>query len=341
MDQKPLISVIVPVYNAEASLERTLRALCDQTLEAIEVIAVDDGSTDGSGALLRKWAARDERVRVVATDNRGAFLAREAGLREACGRYVGFCDAGDVPMPQMGARLLARAEETGADIVVGAYERVAPDGSATTEMAGFGDDVRPLGPECGWLASVNTALWNKLYRAEVLEHRLVLDAPPRIMEDALFLLALYPHARSMAFVAEPLYRYQVEAGSAMGHLDSQELDGLFSAWGLLRERVAEAAPDYLALLDAAAFVHLGVSAPLMLLALPRGEAAAALARIDRELDERFPLHRESPFLGRAYAREHPTMGLACTAHLLARAHLLGPALRAYRALSKATGGARW
>lgn len=341
MDQKPLISVIVPVYNAEASLERTLQALCGQTLGAIEVVAVDDGSTDGSRAMLEEWAARDDRVRVVATGNRGAFLAREAGLREARGRYVGFCDAGDVPAPSMGARLLARAEETGADIVTSAYERVMPDGSATTEMASFGNGVRPLGPECGWLASVNTALWNKLYRAELLEHRLVLDAPPRIMEDALFLLALYSHTRSMAFVAEPLYRYQVEDGSAMGHLDAEELNGLFAAWGLLRERVAKAAPGYLALLDTAAFVHLGVSAPLMLLDLPRGEAAAALARIGRELDERFPLHRSSPFLGLAYAREHPTMGPACMAHLLARAHLLGPALRAYRALSKATGGARW
>lgn len=341
MDQKPLISVIVPVYNAEASLERTLQALCGQTLDAIEVIAVDDGSTDDSRAMLEGWAARDGRVRVVATGNRGAFLARETGLREARGRYVGFCDAGDVPLPSMGARLLARAEETGADIVASAYERVMPDGSATTEMAGFDDGIRALGPECGWLASVNTALWNKLYRAELLEHRLVLDAPPRIMEDALFLLALYPHARSMAFVAEPLYCYQVEDGSAMGHLDAEELDSLFAAWDLLREEVARTTPSYLALLDTAAFVHLGVSAPLMLLDLPPRERAAALRRISRTLDERFPLHRKSPFLARSYAREHPTMGLACAAHLLDRAHLLGPALRAYRTLSKATGGARW
>ena len=110
------VSVIVPVYNCEAYLPACIASLRAQTLEDIELIFVDDASSDGSLSLLRAAQAEDARVRVIAfAENRGVSAARNAGLDAAAGAFVGFCDADDWVEPQMFARLLDAAEEAGAD----------------------------------------------------------------------------------------------------------------------------------------------------------------------------------------------------------------------------------
>ena len=112
------VSVIVPVFNAAPYLRRCLDSLFAQTLRAIEIICVDDGSTDGSGGILDACAARDARLRVVHRSNAGAGAARNAGLDLATGEYLFFCDADDFAAPEMLERLYARAAEQDADVVL-------------------------------------------------------------------------------------------------------------------------------------------------------------------------------------------------------------------------------
>lgn len=93
--QDPLISVIVPVYNIKEYLPRCVRSVCDQTYENLEILLVDDGSTDGSGALCEKLAAEDPRIRVLHKENGGSSSARNLGLDHAKGSYIGFVDSDD------------------------------------------------------------------------------------------------------------------------------------------------------------------------------------------------------------------------------------------------------
>lgn len=117
----PLISVIVPIYNMESLLPRCLDSLAAQTLRDLEIICVDDGSTDGSGGIVRKYASGDSRFRLITQENSGRAEARNAGIRAAAAPYLGFADPDDYVEPDMYERLYRLAEESGADMVQCSY----------------------------------------------------------------------------------------------------------------------------------------------------------------------------------------------------------------------------
>ena len=114
----PAISVIVPVYNVEAYVRKSLQSVAKQTFDDWECIVVDDGSTDGSGAICDEFAARDPRFRVIHQENRGLSGARNTGLAVAQGRYIGFLDSDDYIHPDMYQVLFTAIEQTGADFAV-------------------------------------------------------------------------------------------------------------------------------------------------------------------------------------------------------------------------------
>ena len=99
------VSVLIPVYNTEAYLRKCLDSITNQTLQDLEIICVDDGSTDGSADILREYRRRDSRIRIVTKRNGGLPSARNAGLDAASGEYVGFVDSDDWIEPDMFRRL--------------------------------------------------------------------------------------------------------------------------------------------------------------------------------------------------------------------------------------------
>ena len=119
MEQEIRLSVIVPVYNVERYLERCVASLLDQPGTNLEVILVDDGSTDGSGALCDQIAAGDGRVRVIHKKNGGLSSARNMGLEQAVGDYITFVDSDDWVEPGCYAQALALLEESGAQMLCG------------------------------------------------------------------------------------------------------------------------------------------------------------------------------------------------------------------------------
>jgi len=131
----PLISVIVPVYNVESFLPACLDSLLAQTHSELEIVAVDDGSTDGSGAIADEYAARDPRVRVVHTDNHGLGAARNEGLKHTTGTLIAFADSDDVVPPEAYEVLLRQLSRTGSDFVTGsiAWSYDEPEGDRLVE----------------------------------------------------------------------------------------------------------------------------------------------------------------------------------------------------------------
>ena len=95
MDSLPLLSVVVPVYNVESYLDRCIRSIAEQTYSNLEMILVDDGSTDGSGAICDAWAEKDSRVKVIHKENGGAGQARNVALEQIRGELVGLVDSDD------------------------------------------------------------------------------------------------------------------------------------------------------------------------------------------------------------------------------------------------------
>ena len=220
------VSVIVPVYNCEAYLPACIASLRAQTLEDIELIFVDDASSDGSLSLLRAAQAEDARVRVIAfAENRGVSAARNAGLDAAAGAFVGFCDADDWVEPQMFARLLDAAEEAGADA---SFCRVIKEreGGAENVPLGFDTGARFDGPAIrGTLIPAMLAREtdsdalplsgytprNLFARSAVGGIRFRPDI--RYAEDLLFICEVMLRCRAAVAVDEAYYHYRFHGGS--------------------------------------------------------------------------------------------------------------------------------
>ena len=121
---RPKISVVVPVYNVEKYLKRCLDSITSQTFRDIEIIAVDDGSTDRSGIICDEIEAADKRIKVIHQSNGGLGFARNSGLKIAKGEYISFVDSDDYLRPDMYEKLYARQESTGADTCIFGFEKV-------------------------------------------------------------------------------------------------------------------------------------------------------------------------------------------------------------------------
>ena len=216
--EQPLVSLIVPVYNVAPWLERCLDSVAAQSWENIEILLVDDGSTDGSADLCAAWAARDRRFRVLRQANAGVSAARNLGLSHAGGQYLQFVDGDDFLPPDATEALVRTAASTGADLVVGRFWRVAGSRAA---LQGHIREERVLTrqdyAEEMLKAPANFyygVLWNKLYRRSLVEAgRLRFDPDVSWCEDFLFNLEYLRRARLIAACARPVYCYVKRPGS--------------------------------------------------------------------------------------------------------------------------------
>ena len=126
------LSVVIPVYNAENFIRRTLESVLSQSYAVHEIICVDDGSTDGSADILKEYVDRDERIKVLRKDNGGSTSARKAGVLQAQGSYITFVDADDFIEPEMYEEMMALATQNNADLVTSGLIRDYGD-SCTVE----------------------------------------------------------------------------------------------------------------------------------------------------------------------------------------------------------------
>ena len=134
MAEQELISVIVPVYNIKECIGRCVDSILAQTWENLEVLLVDDGSTDGTGELLDEIQKKDGRIRVFHKENGGSSSARNLGIREAKGAYLGFVDSDDYIAPVMYERLYLAIQETGMPIAQGARSEIDENGNALPDI---------------------------------------------------------------------------------------------------------------------------------------------------------------------------------------------------------------
>ncbi|MBR4920317.1 MAG: glycosyltransferase family 2 protein [Prevotella sp.] len=197
------ISVIIPVYNKTAYIERCLQSIFSQDFPSFEAIAVDDGSTDVSGKICDNWAEQETRLKVFHIENSGVTAARRYGLEHAKGKYIMFADADDLLMPGALKRMYEAITQTNADEVIGPYE----DQYGKCHDSGMRDfvDQEPLIRDL--LATKNSfcVLWGIIFKKELLDG--CLGAPKEIVEreDSLMQIKCLMKSPKVFFVAEPAY----------------------------------------------------------------------------------------------------------------------------------------
>jgi glycosyltransferase involved in cell wall biosynthesis len=341
-----VVSVILPVHNGSDDLPACLDALLGQEGADVQIVAVNDGSTDTSGRILDSYAERHPALTVVHTENQGAGRARLTGLTHAQGSHIGFCDCGDRPVPNMYATMLRRAREASADLVVCGFRRVdAADGQLLSEeMCGLGQGSCDIGEDPGILLALNTAVWNKLYRAASVRDANLVPLPPRVGEDVVFQLLAYPHVGRIAFVAEPLYEYRVKAGSLMSDVGLADLDALRLGLSEAKRLLAEGggSEEMQTLYDLVAFTHLGLSLPMRLRTTCNLSLAQALAWARVVLERDFPRYSRSRFCSPAYVLGHSGRNLGLSvACLCQRLHLTLPLISLLRQAAARRWGIRY
>ena len=214
----PAVSIIVPVYNAETALRRCIESILHQSCADFELLLVDDGSKDDSGAICDEYAAKDSRIRVFHKENGGVSAARNLALDVARGKYLQFLDSDDWVVPDATLLLLRAAEEHGADLVISDFYRVV--GERVSVKGDIEEDRVLSREEYAEHMMANPAdfyygvLWNKLYRRDIVQdHRIRMDEEISWCEDFLFNLEYIRFARRFYALNVPLYYYVKTKGS--------------------------------------------------------------------------------------------------------------------------------
>lgn len=217
----PKVSVIIPVYNCEKYIERCLDSVINQTLNDIEIICVDDCSTDNSLEILKKYAKNDSRVKVLALkENKKQGYARNQALKIAKGKYIGFVDSDDEIELNYYEKLYNKAKETKSDITCANIVIVKPDKEVRATWLREGDnDGRKLVTMYEKLKRVyensSTSPCKHIYRAELLESNNIKFSEGCFHEDQLFNIKAYYYANQVILEDEnsPTYKYFSREGS--------------------------------------------------------------------------------------------------------------------------------
>ncbi|MGN0454204.1 MAG: glycosyltransferase family 2 protein [Ruminococcus sp.] len=221
----PLISVIVPIFNVEKYLNRGVDSIINQTYENLEIILVDDGSTDGCPGICDDYAKKDSRIKVIHKENGGLSDARNAGMKTACGEYISFVDSDDWIDLQTYSLVLQKMLDTQSQI--GAFNIISvsdgdfsPDLSdkfevfdSQTAIENTIDDIK-----------VKTVAWNKLYHRSVLKD--LSFKVGRLNEDEFFTFFALDKADRIVYLYRQCYYYYQRPNSIMGSYNIKRLDML-------------------------------------------------------------------------------------------------------------------
>ena len=225
---QPKVSIIIPVYNVEKYIERCVDSLTNQTLQDLEIILVDDSSTDSSLEICRKLAENDSRIKVIHKENEGAGKARNAALEVATGEYIGFVDSDDFVEKDMFETLYEKAEQYGSDLVMSGVLFV--DGNMFSEKGECSrkiyfdkdthfeseEELKKLRmgiigalPEDADDSKYGMSIWKNLFRHEIIKKNNIVFQSEREMlsEDAVFMVDFISCINKATGISEAFYNY--------------------------------------------------------------------------------------------------------------------------------------
>lgn len=243
----PVVSVVVPVYNGEAHLAPCLDSIAAQSLQAVQIICVDDGSTDGTGAILDAFARRDSRFQVIRRPNGGPGTARNVGLALAEGKYLIFLDADDLFEPDLLVAMVEKAEQTGADAVIcraDAFDSatgaalpcdhwMVRQGAAQQDCFAPGDIATQLFQfTIGWP-------WDKLLRTDFVRRSGIVYPDLPNSEDGVFVFPLLAMAERIAITGAVLVHHRMNVGGSVSDSRARAMDAPWLAFGLTRDHLEQ------------------------------------------------------------------------------------------------------
>lgn len=291
----------------EKYLPRCLDSLLEQTLEGIELICINDGSPDNCLAILKDYRSRyGDRIVIMDKENEGVWKARRDGVRIANGEYIGFVDPDDYVRRDYAFKLYETARSHDADIACCGFDRIDMETGKvySTEMTGFKYESFNIREDPGLMLEVNAALWNKVFRAEIIKGMYDIEHIPAVLDDMMFAQLIYINAQTIAFVNESLVYYMVRRDSIISNLKAEAVPGVYEAMREVRSVYSLNEPQLLPYIDGIAFLHLGISMIHKLSSDRNTDIDKVIRNNTAYLDEVFPLWRKNPYIGLGYVLHH-------------------------------------
>ena len=208
------ISVIVPAYNAEKYIERCIESICSQTLKEVEIIVINDGSTDGTADILNHLAVNDDRIKLVHKENQGQGAARNDGIRISKGEYITFVDADDWLDTRTYETSMKLIMKENPDVFVYNYSLAYPNGHIE-QQKNFDNRKVEMGSldkgaflyDYFFTSKIGSSVWNKLYRSKLIKENDIEMGNTKVGEDFYFNLLVMLHAENIYLFNKSMYYY--------------------------------------------------------------------------------------------------------------------------------------
>lgn len=222
----PLVSVIIPNYNEEKFIALTIESVLKQTYENIEILIVDDGSTDGSPEIIEEYSKKDSRICFLKQENLNASIARNRAIEQAKGEYLYFLDSDDIVYPDSLIQMVTTAINTQADLVIGNMQEIDENGETVTEDMFFSNNGESN--DFTDFLGILPAPPNKLFRAKVLKDNHIVFGNVRIGQDTNFYLKYLLCCKKIAYISDTIYGWRLVSNSMTHAMDFHIFDIVYS-----------------------------------------------------------------------------------------------------------------
>lgn len=252
-----MVSVIIPVYNCEKKIKETIQNIEEQTYQNLEIIIINDGSTDSTMTVLQEVSKKDSRIHVLQQENQGVSVARNTGIKYSHGKYLIFIDADDRISADMIQKMYKKAEENNSEVVICGFSVILERAkSSRTVNYGFQDYDLLLDNEIHKIfdrlanSKLLNVVWNKLILCQFIKDNNIFFETYSSGEDAIFSISLFKHVHRLSITGEYFYHYyQSSDGTLTTKFFEDKFDALlrynillqklYKEWGILNHQTQE------------------------------------------------------------------------------------------------------
>ncbi len=301
------LSIIVPCYKVEKYLPRCLDSLVNQTLDGVEAICINDGSPDNCLSILKKYKRKyGSKIVIIDKPNEGVWKGRMDGIKKAKGEFIGFVDSDDYVALDYAEKLYKAAKKEKADISICGFDRIDMETNKlySREMTTVRHKSFNIQQNPGLLLEINTAPWNKIYKAELLKNMHDLENKPRVLDDMMFLQLIYINAKKVTFISDSLVYYMVRKDSIINTVKKELIPGVYDAMKEVRDIYKNENPKMMDYVDANAFLHLGISFMYRLSEDKTLDFNKVLFDNTKFLDDNFSGWRNNKYIKHSYVRKN-------------------------------------
>ena len=228
----PIVTVIMPVYNGEKRCEQAIRSVLNQSYKKIELIIINDGSTDRTAEIVKNISDEDERIVFINQKNGGVSNARNTGLKAASGEFIAFVDADDYMSRLFIEKLLGLILSEKTDLAMCGYKNIYANGSQSIRHVESGKNMQTILENNLKLNWINI-LWNKIYRKEYITH--FFNTNKSMGEDLEFNIKYFLNIDSISVIDEPLYEYTHDSVGSLTKDENLVWNAIVGDWLSVRE----------------------------------------------------------------------------------------------------------